>query len=491
MKFLTFDGRAVALLDEAPDWSGAVTADFSGVVNVERGLTGLESRRPLSVYLRTELSFSITVEGTKARELAGGLRRYQAEPIGVPLWPLELAWADRASRVLTGGVWLVHRSDWSQWALYLDGSEPVWPLPGDRVVPVLFGRLDGRDLKWPSGDIATFEVRFIEKSPAKWAFKVVDNPMEEGPKPSDAYTFAPYVFGAQVNFDQGSQSFSVEVQRNQIGFGREEAETLYPQETGFEQQTDHIAQGEVEIGKLLSFFQTHLSGRPFWVPTWTCATMLVEDIGPLVSQIPVEDTVAIEIGDWLAFMRDQGTVIRKVTIKTGSTLFLDSAPGATSENTQVCPAKLVRFVKPSVRVSWLSGDVVASSMAVREVPEEYVPADGEELGITLGQIWHRIYLYEITERVGGFEAVDRLTSHEEDVEADGVFYSSARITHGNIRQGVALDLDEADLTVDLGASDIIARTVRLRSRGPVHVTIKEASVTRLRQFSDDFEASFQ
>lgn len=486
MRFLTFSGRDVALLTEAPDWKDSFDAEFILLATQEQGLSGRESRRAMSVELRTKMGFSVTVADAEARGLSSGLKQYQNQLLGVPFWPGLAQWSDRAARKISGGVNLVYKEDWSQWELYFDGSEPVWPAIDDNVVPVLFGRMEQRRLRWPSPSAAVLDVSFTEASPSGWGLRVADATFEAGVKPSESYGFTPSVFPTQVNFDQAEQTFTVEIERDTIGFGREDAETQYQESTGFSQGSDHIAEGADEIGKLLAFFKLHGAGKPFWVPTWTSAVELSEDVGALVTAILVDDTVGIEPGEWLAFLRSDGTVIRKVLSTASEAVFLDAAPGLTTWDTLVCHAKLVRWAKPSIKVQWLCGDVVRTALNVREVPEEYTPAADEDLGISLGLVPHKVFLYEITKTVGDVDVIERLTSHEDDVELDGVTYTAAKVTHGSIRQGIALERDQVELTIHATASQILKEAATLKSNGPVKLVIRESYVTRVREFGDDY-----
>ncbi|MFM7099626.1 MAG: hypothetical protein ACKO3N_00460, partial [Verrucomicrobiota bacterium] len=122
--------------------------------------------------------------------------------------------------------------------------------------------------------------------------------------------------------------------------------------------------------------------------------------------------------------------------------------------------------------------------------EEAVPED-EDIGVSMGLAWHRVFLYEFTREVAGETETVRLTSHEEDVELDGVTYAAARIDHGSIARGIALDRDSTEITAALADVYLLADMAALRSEAPVRVTIREASITRIRQFSDDFNDSFQ
>jgi hypothetical protein len=493
LRFTTFDGKSVALLDFAPDWVQPFQCDTFLDSHVEDGLTGREGRRALAVKLRFSVSFRVTVSGVDARRLYGGLKTYQAQPLGVPLWPAAVAWSERATRFLKGGVNLVFKPDWSQWELYFDGSEPGWPAASDIVVPVLFGRIEDRDLRWPSPEIAQLSVNFDESSPASWAVETTGAALTSGPLPSVNWTTAPHIWTTPVNFDEGRQTTSVRVERSQIGFGREQSETLYPQSTRFEQESDHIAHGATEIASLFEFFKQNGAGKAFWILTWTMATRLTADVGELVTLMAVEDTTAIEVGDWLAFTAGTGApIIRKVVSKNAGAVGVDSPIGfAYARVTLVSHAKLMRFRKASMRVSFVNSDLAATSLSLLELPDEYTPAADEELGLTLGQLWHRVFLYEITKRVGQTNVVERLTSHEEDIELDGYTYTAAKIDHGAMRQGVALDRDSVDVRFFLGASPTLQDAARLRSNGPIKIVIKEASITQLPEFTDEYTEDFQ
>jgi hypothetical protein len=87
--------------------------------------------------------------------------------------------------------------------------------------------------------------------------------------------------------------------------------------------------------------------------------------------------------------------------------------------------------------------------------------------------------------------VERLTSHEEDIELDGVIYTAARVDHGAIVRGTALDRDEVEIRGAVEDLGMVRDLAAIRSEAPVRLRILEASITRLRQFSEDFHHAFQ
>lgn len=484
----TFNGQLVWVLDIEPDWSSPFVADLAMTSNVEEGLTVIESRRPLSSSILAKLGFRITAIDADARRLANGLKLYQNEPLGVPLWPAAVDWSKRDARQIVGGVNLVFRTDGSQWEVYFEGEEPDWTMAGDIVVPLLVGRLEQRAIQYPAPRVAQFDVSFTESSPARWALRPVHVDFDSGPVPSDAYATGPLVFPAAVDYQSPSIGLGVFVHRQQIGFGRQASELLYPQATRIEFDGDHIAVGSTDIGRLVQFFRLHGTGRTFWIPMLAMATRLLEDIPAGVSSFIVDGTGSFEVGDFVAFVSGPRSVIRRITAKNDVAITVDAPPGpGTAAETVVCHCRLVRIIKPSLRIEWESGNVVTCKVGVRELPDEYNPVEGETLGQTLGLLWHRVFLYEVTYQLEGGEVVERFTSHEEDVSLDGVLYTAARISHGATRQGVALDRDVLDVTLDSRESTLIRDAATLRCNAPLKIVVRVASISRFREFDASYD----
>jgi len=142
----------------------------------------------------------------------------------------------------------------------------------------------------------------------------------------------------------------------------------------------------------------------------------------------------------------------------------------------LAPLLLARFDTPEIEISWTSPGLAAASFKARELPPELEVPEGETVGTTIGKLADRAWLYEFSRVYPSVTVVERYTSYERDLTYGGNTYSAKRITHGEIRQGVAMERDE--ITIDADGLDVIALldSALLRLEVPLFVTVRRAEV---------------
>lgn len=180
MKTTTIDNKAAFLIDDFPDWESKVSATFETVTQFEESLSGKEARRPYAETIRMRLQQSYTLEGTAALKFADALRSYQTQPILVPLYQSAVKWQDRTTAPITGGLKYAYRSDGSQAETYTT-VEPVWATTDDYVAPVVWGRLEAKEIRWLNDRVAKFDLDLIENGPASYAITARDVALTDGP----------------------------------------------------------------------------------------------------------------------------------------------------------------------------------------------------------------------------------------------------------------------------------------------------------------------
>ena len=479
MILTNYNETPVYLVTEAPDWETEVEVDFAAVADLTGGLSGREARRDYGGSLRVEkLSYKSTLSGQAARAVDDALRDYQLQAAAVPFWPGMSTWGERAGMGITGGLMVVWKADWSEYTIYAWGGEPVWPGAGDWVAPLLWGHLEARSMDWASGDIGVWSVNFEEHSPAAYALRLPMVDWESGPAPSLAYAGAgPDLFPYAVDWDNPTLSFEVSIIRETLGFGREPLEYVYPQ-TNARADDQHYTLTSPGASELLSFFLDHTTAS-FWVPRWIAAVVLTAPVGPGDTVLHVDGTAGIRAGDWIAFTAGgiEGVLATaRVTVLGEGTITVDAAPGALTTETQVSLLTLCRMEKTKLAVNWHAPDLAVLQFPVREVPPEYAPAAGETLGTTIGRLPPRCYLYEFSRQLGVTAVTDRLTSYEADITYLGNVYTSSKITHGEIRQGLMLDADEVDLHSDIVAGAAMVQLATLGMEAPLMVRIIQVDV---------------
>jgi hypothetical protein len=472
-----YDGQTVFLLDVQPDWSSGVSAEVSLISQTETGLSNREERRPHSASLRFHTKFSLLAEGADARRVAGALRVLTTEPVLLPLWPAMTTWSVRAAAATQGGLMLVFREDWSQWALYGAGADPMWPAAADLVVPVLWGRLDARAVSWLGPELLQMDVDHVETGPVTYAITPAATVFAAGPQPA-AYAMAPRLFPYEINFaDALANDFTVAILREQIGFTREPAQTFYSQAIAREEQNGHFLESQAQAAGLLEFFRQHGGGQAFWCPDWVSAVRLTADVGAADTVLTVAETLCVSVGDWLAFSSSASFAVAQVTTVGATTVTLATPPGAfAAGDAVVSHLLLARISNPAVTLQWLNDDYATVKVPIREVPAEYAPAAGETLGTTLGLLPARCYLYEFSRTLAGAVFTDRYTSYESAVTYAGNVYASTRLSHGEIKTSMQADANELQVETDVFVGNPLLLLASLQMESPLYLVVRSADV---------------
>lgn len=481
----TFD--TVFLLNDQPDWSFEPQLTFSLVSQTEIGLSGRMTRRPQAATIRCGMKLALTLQGIAARQVANFLRTWVNEPVAIPAWPLAVRWADRASRPVTAGLYIVWKDDWSNYAIY-ESSEPGWPAADDLVAPLLWGRLEKREGQWLSADVFGASIEFSESSDPAWAMVPASATFTSGPAPSGSWGTNPKVLGFQINFDQLDHSVTLDtVIRTQIGFNRAPHEALYPSgDVPFTSRATGVSvctTSQAAVGQALRFFYDHGLGAAFWVPSYQNAAVLTAQLSAAGTVVIVSDTVDIKTGDWLAFI-SPGTMRAigwaKVNSTTATTITLAAAVGSIQpiDDTLICHFYLAHFAKPELQLTFSSREVAELKFDVEETPTEIAPAADETLGVTLGALKARAYLYEFSQ-FGSI--IERWTSCDKTLLDTGTAtFVANKISHGDIRQGLYLDQDEVDLITDGlkpdGSAMEILNMVMGVSEAPLFLAIRQEEI---------------
>ena len=475
----TYSAQDVYLLDVAPDWQKAVALTCELLRDEQTGLSNREGRRGYSAALLCSLKFTLLAEGQDARRVAGGLRELTDEPVLVPLWPFAARWADRASRPVSGGLNLVFKADFSQYEIY-ESVEPGWPADDDQVAPLLWGRLDSRKPSWLDSDKLELTVEFVEQSKAAWAIVPAAVVFAAGPTPSGAYATVPRIFPFEINFDAGRpDEFTVAILREKIGFGREPAQTFYPQGTARNQESSHALTSLPASAEMLEFFRQHGTGKVFWTPNWVNAAVLTADAGASATTLNVVDTAAVQIGDWLALIApDSSITTTQVTNKTSTTITvfpgLDAA--ATAGVTVVAALLLAKLDESRIALTFYEPVYAEATLSMRELPAEYDPAADETQGTTIGLLAPRCYLYEFSRELDGTTFTDRWTSYESDLTYSGNTYTAVKTSHGDLSQGLYLDRDELEIKTDVFSGNPLLKVACLKMEAPLIVTVMVGDV---------------
>lgn len=485
------------LVDVAPTWRSGFKAQVALMGVVETSLTNREARRGLSATLRCAgVEYDILASGADARRVAAALQAMTDERVLVPLWPAAVLWTERAMAPITGGLKIAFTDDFSWFEIY-EVAEPM-DIPAGIVytVPLLMGRFAderaNRQVTWRGPELLEWQVKFTESSPAKYAI---------GPGAAANVDFAigpvtpaggaPYLFPFEVNFAQGhNENFSIVLIREGIGFGREAAETFYPQSVARELSTNYFISTAADAGRLIGFFLQHATGKSFWTSDWVSAAVLTADVGAADTVLHVSDVMGIVPGDYALFYGPQGMAGAVVGARimdsdaAAKTVTLAAALGSAfaAGSSMLTGLVLCRFRTPAMELQWMSGEHLQVTIPTRELSEEYDPADDETLGVTIGALARRAYLYEFSRVLNTVTVTDRFTSYESDLALAGQAYVSRKINHGDLNATLYLGQDEAQIKMDVFAGSSAGRAnplllpAQLNLETPLTVRIIEGEV---------------
>jgi hypothetical protein len=141
------------------------------------------------------------------------------------------------------------------------------------------------------------------------------------------------------------------------------------------------------------------------------------------------------------------------------------------------PLLLARFDSPKLELEWITDRLATASFRVRELPPELALPAGETLGTTLGNLTPRAWLYEFTKTFPGATVVSRYTSYERDLTYGGNTYTAKKLTHGDIKTGLALDRDELSIDCDGLEIPFVLDVALLRCEVPLMLTVRRAEIT--------------
>jgi|GEM_PF-3394160 len=472
----TFDSCADYLLNIGPDWTTLVRGTFEALTQYETGLTGRESRRPHAATMRAKFAYLATVADDDALALQAALRAHQDEPVLMPAWPLAQPWSSRASIATTGGLRIAYKADWSQWSIYGD-TEPSWPAADDICAPLLWGRIDSREIVWMSPTVVSWDVQFVESGSAVYALQPTPQEWPTGPALAH-YSTTPNLWPFAVDWARGKASFLISIKREQIGFGREQIPTLYPQEVARQATAEVCTSSPADQWQVLRFFLDHGTGRSFWVALLQGVRSLASDIAGGSTSVAVQLADGLAAGDYVAFTSGPSVVATgHVQSVSGTTVAMFDAPGALpAASTLVAPLMLARMDKPRIQIDWSTGNVASVSFAFVEVPPEVDPTADETAGATIGLLPARAYIYDVAQTLGGITVTDRWTSYESPVAVGSYIYAPRKMDHGVIRQSLFLDRDELEIRSEVVAGDVLVAMATAQSESPVRITISRADV---------------
>jgi hypothetical protein len=439
----TYAGTAAYLLSAEP--SGDVKVTVSRLTERHAGRTRVEERRILGATLRWALQYPVLIDQRAAAQAFRlALTSYDNRPILCPCWPAAVPYGQAA--LFDGGLKCTWEPDFSRWEFHT-GAAPGGYTAAAKTAPVLWGRFD----KLPDPDLVTTEVpsltiSFAETGPAAYAV---------APAASAAAHQGPSLHGQtwplldfEVDYQKtGAGGVDVQVDRQRIGYGRDEAETFYPQ-TPRRPVRATIAGTPAEAARLIATFHACAGTvAPLWFPSAYQPTRLTANPSASDVHLQVEDATALG-GYAYILLRDGAggaNVARQVVAAAGQQLTLNAAPGAMPYGSTSLQLLLFgRFSSDDLSLTWSPAFVTAQCTLI-ELPPDYSTPAGETFGTTVGKVGAPIFLFEIADQIGG---TWYWTNYESAVTVGGHTYEPHQIAWDRITQKLNLDDGKVTLTVD-------------------------------------------
>jgi len=478
---LNFQGEDVYLLNERANWLPGMSAFFSRMSDVEGSAEGLESRTPLNLSVRTRLAFQLILSLRESAEFRVGLQRLENRRILCPFWAAAHRYytggsvyiAVPGSEVYTAipggevyvsgtgeaprvgaGIWLTFEPDRSAYEVHVTDA-PVIMAPSLAAirVPLLLGYFEAAPEPVPYTDeLLKCDIKFKQSSAGAFSLKPINTVFADGPAVSNRL---PQVFPIRPNWAKpvAAGGASVEVERNDLGFGGESLEVYYPQKSKRAMQLGFTLIGWKEIAQLLGFFHKRSGNvESFWIPGALAECKLAAPSSDSSSVITVDHAAGFGDNLFIAFVTPGGApVMRRILSIAANEVTLDAPPGIFYPGrVGIVSLLLARFRKTEMEVKFDTDLVASAQIQFIETSDEYSTAPGETLSATYGALPAKAFLYRFYQRYPLGTVIDRFTSFEGTINAAGEIFIS--------RKG---HIDHADIEDSL---DIERTSVKVRSR---------------------------
>lgn len=444
----TLNGETVWVIPFEPSWREKVSVWLGRPVDILRSLTGRETRTPLAASLRASMRWQSILEQDDLNLLRNGLEEAQDERIVVPLWPFAVPGDDWPGAV-SGGLTIGWMDGWGTWAL-----NPATPSDWDWVAPALIGRLETRVPRVISTAVVSAEFTIAEDSSADLALAPAAVSWSTGPALNDSTEPHLWPFSIDWGDDIRTGAPAIEVDRKAVGrASRVKQSTVYPQAPRLSVDASATLYG-AECSAIVRWWQDHAEAVAHYAPTFVSAVRLVADAEEGANE--VEITSIESLGDYRYLAFDTGTAIHyaRVISEDGNTLTLDSALpfDLPADTTVVSVVTLARHSESDIKLDFAAPHFATAQVSWVEVPEEYLPPEGETRGETLGDSTTIVaWLYKVTVDRAGSSTVYRATSYERDITIGADTWSaSPGMHHGEIRASVQLDRDDIEITTRAG-----------------------------------------
>jgi uncharacterized phage protein (TIGR02218 family) len=467
MTAVTFLGSTAYVLDDAPEFGAGIDLAVELPKHVERGLTGIETRRPLGQTVRLGLSYEAVIEEDAVPAFRNGLQDLKNKRVLCPFWVYGFDAGVTSPTIVA-----------DYYVLTGDGAAPEVKahglLPFARpAYPMMVGRLkEAPDPELIEDDLQTVSISFVENDSFYLTFPAFAAPSSL----ADASGSARPIFPFRANWAKAMRSGSaeVDVRREEIGYGRAEAEAFFDQPAARMSSQGFTLEGN-EPWQLVRFF-LDIGLQNFWLPGGIGEALLTSNVAAIDTALTVDNPAGRGANSYVVLDDLVNRVGVKVLSTAGNNWNLAAAVGTAflKERARVESLFLARFDK-GLKLSF-NGEVASVGLQFAEVPWETDVVGGETIGTTFGALPLCAYLYTFTIAFPGATQTWRFTGHERDL-TDGNAYTAAQMEHGNIRETVTLERIETTVKSRNFAGHPLALFIPFRLEWPLMLEIVECDVS--------------
>ncbi len=469
----TFRGEQVYLLNYRPNWQDFPEVVFTAIGNVEAGLNQTEARTSYADTMRVRFRFSLFLDRDESASFRVGLQRQSSanRRLLVPFWPCATLYYDGGSvytnaqgefYVATGsgqvyvstsgqgcwlptGVWLTFEPDFSAFEIH-ETDMPAGFTPSNQAVrvPLMLGILE----ETPEPEVETprllsARISFRETGPADMALRSVPLSFASGPSVAGR---TPSIFPLLPNWATPIQAggAQVQIEREEIGFGRAPAETYYQQLSRRVQRMGFLGPSWDEIARVIAFFfQRQGMVESFWIQSPCDEVSLTAASSAISTTINVDRAANIGDNRFIFIERPgAGSALRHIeTVDTNAnTLTLDTPPGVFQPGqSRITQLILARFSRPDLTVRFFTDRVAEAEISFIECPQEYFLPAGETPGVTSGALPRKAYLFRFRQDFPSTTRYWRFTSYERDLIVSGETFLARPLEHSSLVDDLEID----------------------------------------------------
>lgn len=430
------------LLDDLPDFRFGVNTSHECPAESERGLTGRERRVARSSgRMRTGQWWTLAaLSAAAAGDAIEAMQAYQAEPVLFPFWPGETAAGATPKYSSTRWLWLSSAGATTVAAAAPDVGEAVmgWPL--------LAGRFTERPaMRHLTTEDAPVSLACVENDPAG-ALAAVGPTFPTGPGGLPVLDIFPGGESAE-----GGLAFPA-VTWTEHGPSLTARAEFYAEQPARQLACEFKL---TDAPAMLAFFAARGgSVGAFWTPTWLATTRLASDAAAAATSLAVVDIAPLNLSAAsnraLALSFPPTLEVVSAIAGAGNNVTVSALANAwAASSTLVSTAIRARFSRTALELSWSSPELATARVAFTELVDEYAPADGETLGVSIGDSGLLVHLFTFTRRLPD----DSTTTYRHTDAAASVVHGGNTYTHlplritGEIVHSLNLDADTMTLEV--------------------------------------------